>query len=243
MKLKAIFFDIDDTFYSTSEFAKMARLNSVYAMIEAGLNMSVTECFDELREVIEEFGSNFSNHYDRLLLRIPRERYKNVNPVVIIAAGIVAYHETKYRNLKPYEDVVEVLRILSSTDLTLGVITAGLMIKQAEKLVRLKVLKYLTSNAIFITDQIGISKPNIKLYKTACSSLNFKPEECMYVGDNPTTDIDPPNRLGMISVLNRRSGKYLDIQGKTKPHFVIHDMWELLDLLKREFDLILTTQT
>jgi putative hydrolase of the HAD superfamily len=233
--LKAIFFDIDDTIYSTSEFAKMARLNSVYAMIEAGLQMSVTECFDELKEVIEEFGSNFGNHYDRLLLRLPKEKYEKVNPAVIVAAGVVAYHETKYVHLKPYEDVLEVLRLLSKTDLVLGIITAGLMNKQAEKLVRLKILKYLTPSAIFITDQIGIGKPNVKLYKKACLSLKFKPEECMYVGDNPVTDIDPPSKLGMITALNRRGGKYIDVQGKAEPDYVIHDMWDLLAVLKRDF--------
>ncbi len=237
MKLKAIFFDIDDTFYSTSEFSKMARLNSVYAMIEAGLKMSVNEVFDELREVIQEFGANFSHHYDRLLLRIPKEKYGQVNPAIIIAAGVIAYHETKYKNLKPYEDVVEVIRILSSTNLTLGVITAGLMNKQAEKLVRLKIIKYLTPNAIFITDQIGIGKPNIKLYKNAYKSLKLQSEECIYVGDNPITDIDPPNQVGMITVLNRRSGKYLEVKGKSEPKYIIHDMWELLDLLKRDFDI------
>ncbi|MEW6380792.1 MAG: TIGR02253 family HAD-type hydrolase [bacterium] len=237
MTLKAIFFDIDDTFYSTSEFAKMARLNSVYAMIETGLKMSISECIEELREVIEEFGSNFGHHYDRLLLRIPKEKYGDVNPAIIVAAGVVAYHETKYKNLKPYEDVSEVLRILSTTDLVLGVITAGLMHKQAEKLVRLKILKYLTPNAIFITDQIGIGKPNIKLYKNAHKSLGLKAEECMYVGDNPITDIDPPKNLGMITVLNRRSGKYLEVKGKTEPDYLIHDMWELLDLLKKDFDI------
>lgn len=235
MNLKAIFFDIDDTFYSTSEFAKMARLNSVYAMIEAGLKMSISECIEELREVIEEFGSNFGHHYDRLLLRISKEKYSDVNPAVIVAAGVVAYHETKYKNLKPYEDVSEVLRILSSTDLILGVITAGLMHKQAEKLVRLKILKYLTPNAIFITDQIGIGKPNVKLYKNAYKSLGLKAEECMYVGDNPITDIDPPKSLGMITALNRRSGKYLESKGKTEPDYIIHDMWELLDILKKYF--------
>ncbi len=235
MSLKAIFFDIDDTFYSTSEFAKMARLNSVYAMIEAGLKMSISECIDELREVIEEFGSNFGHHYDRLLLRIPKERYGDVNTAVIVAAGVVAYHETKYKNLKPYEDVSEVLRILSSADLILGVITAGLMHKQAEKLVRLKILKYLTPNAIFITDQIGIGKPNVKLYRNAYKSLRLKAEECMYVGDNPITDIDPPKSLGMVTVLNRRSGKYLESKGKSEPDYVIHDMWELLDILKKHF--------
>ena len=39
-KLRAIFFDIDDTLYSTSEFSELARSASIDSMIEAGLNLS-----------------------------------------------------------------------------------------------------------------------------------------------------------------------------------------------------------
>ena len=221
-ELKAIFFDIDDTLFSTFEFAKAARLNSVYAMIRAGLKCNVNECIQELNEVTEEFGSNYEHHYDRLLLRLPKESYKDINPAIIVAAGVVAYHQTKNSSLKPYDDVVEILRILSKTELILGIITAGLKIKQAEKLVRLDLLKYLNPRAIFITDQIGIGKPNIKLYKNACDTLNLDPKFSMYVGDNPISDIDPPNKLGMITVLNRRSGKYLtsSLSLRFQPHFL-----------------------
>lgn len=233
--LKAIFFDVDDTLYSTSEFAKAARLNSVYAMIRAGLRCNVNECIQELKEVTEEFGPNYENHYDRLLLRLPKENYEGINPAVIVAAGVVAYHKTKNSSLKPYDDVVETMRILSRTELILGIITAGLKIKQAEKLVRLDLLKFLDPRAIFITDQIGIGKPNVKLYKNACDSLGLQPHSCMYVGDNPLSDIDPPNRLGMLTVLNRRGGKYLSVQGKTTPRHTITDMWELLKIVKEEY--------
>ena len=234
-ELKAIFFDIDDTLFSTSEFARAARLNSVYAMIRAGLKCNVNECIQELKEVADEFGPNYEHHFDRLLLRLPKESYKGVNPAVIVAAGVVAYHQTKNSSLKPYDDVVEILRILSATQIILGIITAGLKIKQAEKLVRLDLLMFLNPQAIFITDQIGIGKPNVKLYKNACDSLDLDPNTCMYVGDNPITDVDPPNKLGMITVLNRRSGKYLTIEGKTRPRFTISDMWDLMKIIKEEF--------
>lgn len=230
--LKVIFFDIDDTLYSTSEFANLARLNSVNAMIKAGLKCDVNHCIQELREVIEEFGSNYEHHYDRLLLRFPEECYTGVNPAIIVAAGIIAYHKTKNTSLKPYDDVIEAMRILSKTDVTLGIITAGLKIKQAEKLIRLDLLKYIDPGAIFITDQIGIGKPSIKLYRYACETLNIPPAHCMYVGDNPKTDVDPPNRLGMITVLNRRGGKYVNIVGETAPKHTIKDMWDLLRILK-----------
>ena len=96
---------------------------------------------------------------------------------------------------------------LSKTPLILGIITEGLEVKQAEKLVRMRVNQYLSPNAVFISNQIGISKPNPKIYQRACSDLNLRPAETMYVGDNPAHDIDPPNEIGMVTVRMRRGGK------------------------------------
>lgn len=235
-ELKAIFFDIDDTLYSTSEFAEMARENSIDAMIRAGVNLPREAMLRELDEVISEFTSNYSAHFDKLLLRIPPESYKGINPAILVASAVVAYHETKFRHLRPYEDAVEALKLLyEKTKLILGVITTGLTVKQAEKLVRLNVLQYIRPDAIFISDQIGVSKPNVKLYMRALTDLRLKPNEAMYIGDNPVSDIDPPNTIGMITVRNRRTGKYTGLEGKTRPHYEIHNFYDLLDILEKDF--------
>lgn len=236
-KLHAIFFDIDDTLYSTSEFSEEARKNSLEAMIEQGLTMSKDQLFEELQEVIREFSSNYEHHFDKLLLRLPRRYYKGKNPAIIVAAGVMAYHDTKSRLLAPYEDAVEVLRLLSKTDLLLGVISEGLEVKQAEKLVRMRLVQYFANNAIFISNQLGISKPNPKLYQRACSDLNIKPTESMYVGDNPLYDIDPPNSIGMMTVRMRRGGKYQEEESRTAPTLEVQNFWDLLDYLRAEFDL------
>lgn len=236
--LNAIFFDIDDTLYSTSEFAKTARLNSVHAMIRAGLQMKVADCFIELNRIIKKFGPNYDHHYDKLLLSIPQEWYSGRNPAIIVAAAVVAYHQTKVSQLKPYEDVIEVIQTLKKAGITLGIITDGLETKQAEKLIRLKILDYINPQAIFITGQIGIQKNDVKLYQNACESLNIPPTSCMYVGDNPINDIDPPNKIGMITVLNQRSGKYLGVKGETEPTHIIHDMWELLVILRHDYNVV-----
>ena len=237
-KLRAIFFDIDDTLYSTSEFSELARSAAIDSMIEAGLNLSKEEIREALDEVIHEFTSNYEHHFDRLLLRTPRRYYKGINPAIIVAAGVMAYHETKSRRLAPYEDAIEVLRLLSSsTDLLLGVISEGLEVKQAEKLVRMRVTQFLSPSAIFISNQIGISKPNPKLYQRACSDMNLKPAETMYVGDNPLHDIDPPNSIGMIAVRMRRAGKYYHVESKSKPARVVQNFWDFLDYLKQDFEL------
>ena len=236
-KLHAIFFDIDDTLYSTSEFSEEARKNSLEAMIAQGLTMSKDQLFEELQEVIREFSSNYEHHFDKLLLRLPRRYYKGKNPAIIVAAGVMAYHDTKSRLLAPYEDAVEVLRLLSKTDLLLGVISEGLEVKQAEKLVRMRLVQYFANNAIFISNQLGISKPNPKLYQRACSDLNIKPTESMYVGDNPQYDIDPPNSIGMMTVRMRRGGKYQEEEPRTAPTLEVQNFWDLLDYLRAEFDL------
>lgn len=237
--LKAIFFDIDDTLYSTSLFAAHARKNSVDAMVKAGLKLPHEAILKELEEVIAEFSSNYEHHFDKLLLRIPKRCYDGINPALIVAAGVVAYHETKFRELKLFPDVLPALKRLARTDLIRGIISAGLEIKQAEKLIRLRIYQLLTPTAIFFSDQIGISKPNPKLYQRACSELNIAPSETMYVGDNPPQDIDPPNKIGMITVLIQRTGnKYVMAKSKTKPRHVIHNLNELLAILRKNYGII-----
>ena len=66
------------------------------------------------------------------------------------------------------ESEIHLLRDLHQLELVLGVVTSGLTVKQAEKLLRLGVYPFLTPTAIYISEQIGINKPNVKLYRRAC---------------------------------------------------------------------------
>ena len=234
-RLRAIFFDVDDTLYSTSDFAHLARQRGIEAMRQAGLKVPREDLVRELNEVIAEFPSNYEHHYDKLLVRLPASTLEGVNPAVVVAAGVVAYHETKVRELKPYDDVLFALRRLSKTGVILGVITGGLAIKQAEKLIRLGVLKFLDPRAIIISDQVGFGKANPKLYLRACQETGVKPQEAMYVGDNPANDIDPPNEIGMITVRIHRDGKYAHLTSKTPPAHEINDLGELIDLLRDRY--------
>jgi putative hydrolase of the HAD superfamily len=235
MNLKAVFFDIDDTLYSTTEFAEKARRGAVQAMLARGLRLPFEHVLRELTEVIAEFSSNYEHHFDKLLLRLPRRATDGVNPAILVAAGVQAYHDAKFRQLRPYPDVPPVLRRLATTDLVRGIITAGLEVKQADKLLRLGLYEHFTPTAIFISDQIGISKPNVKLFQRACDELGLKPRESMYVGDHPTHDIDPANELGLVTVRVRR-GKHAGERGRTRPRYELRNFKELLTVLRKELN-------
>ena len=235
--LDAIFFDIDDTLFSTSVFADQARRAAVDAMLRAGLSCDRDTALRELHEVIAEFSSNYGNHFDKVLDRLGRASWAGHNRAVIVAAGVMAYHDTKWSKLKVWDDVYEVLRWLSQKPVTRGIVSAGITIKQAEKVVRLGVLEFLTPSAIFFTDQVGFSKPNPKLYRRVLEMMELEPARCLYVGDNPTHDIDPCNAEGWNTVRIRRGGRYSAGDGATAADFEITDFFGLREILQTEFGL------
>ena len=241
--LDAVYFDIDDTLCATGNFAVRARRNAVRAMLEAGLKADEELVFNELVEVIAEFSSNYEHHYDKLLLRLPREALEGVNPVMVVAAGVAAYHDTKFRELSPYPGASELLRDLSDVGVRVGVITHGWTMKQAEKLVRLGLARWLAHDAVFISDQIGIAKPNPKLYLTALRAHGVAPQRAMYVGDNAVNDVAPPKRLGMRTVLARLSARPDDdapLPEAQRPDHVIASYAELRALLRDSYGLALS---
>src|SRR4029450_7189572 len=91
------------------------------------------------------------------------------------------------------------------------------------------------TNRISTSIQIGISKPNPRIYQRVCSDLNLRPPETMYVGDNPLHDVDPPNQIGLVTGRMRRGAKHYPVGGKTAPRLEVQNFWDLLDYVRQEF--------
>jgi len=121
--LKACLFDIDDTLFSTTEFARRARTNAVRAMIQAGLDVPEEVVLKELEEVLAEFSSNYEHHFDKLLQRLRPTCLERTNPALVVAAGVAAYHDTKFRELAPFSDVFPLFCDLKKVGMRLGIIT------------------------------------------------------------------------------------------------------------------------
>ncbi len=232
--LRAILFDIDNTLFATSEFATQARLKGIEAMCDLGLRGDPSELMTQLKEVVAEFGSNDRAHYAKFLKRLPREALGGWDPLLLEATGVVGYSQTKFRKYVPHEDVLSVLAELAKTPLILGVMTNGLAIKQAEKLVRLGVLPFMHPRAIFISEAVGVAKPNPRAFLNACERFDLDPSMVMMVGDHPVNDIAPPLELGMTAVQNCRNIKAEFKHPDANYH--IENFWDLLDLVNRDFE-------
>ena len=239
MALRAVLFDIDDTLFPTSAFAERARRRAVQAMVDAGLAVDADEAYEELQEVVAEFSSNYGRHFNQLVLRLGSKIRDGVHPAIVVASGVQAYHATK-EHLAAFPDALAALDELRRTDLVRGVISNGLTVKQAEKIVRLGLSNAFSANAIFISEEIGVAKPHPRIFTVACDSVGVSPEEAMYVGDNPEMDVGPAHDAGLITCLRRGSGKHANDRGDHKPDFEISDFSELMTILREQFGVVVS---
>lgn len=224
--IKAVLFDIDNVLYNSGHQVEMARRAAVEAMVRAGLPLGLEDAFERLNEIVAEKGSNYNKHYD-ILVGEKDDKYR------IIAAGLVAYHNTKKLYVKPYDDTMPTLERLKERGYKVGVVSNGLAIKQWEKLTRLGL-----SNAfdkVVVSEEVGIWKPEAGVFLKACEGLSVEPEECVYVGDRLDTDILGANRAGMTSVRLLR-GKWKEDKPEglqDRPDFEIRGLDEIIGIMSQ----------
>ncbi len=235
--LKTVFFDIDDTLYSTTDFTRKARYNAIDEMIRVGLDYDREACYRILSEIINEFSSNDNTHFNKLLNRLPAAAKAKANDIILIAAGVSGYHNTKFVSLKPFPDVKKFIPRIEALPVHTGIISAGAALKQAEKLVRLDLEQYFEPGCIFITQLVGIGKSNVKLFEYACEKADTPPTQAMYVGDNPSTDVDVAKKAGLITVLRQGSGKHAQDPAEREPDFCIQDFSQLYRIITEGFTL------
>ena len=228
-KIKAVFFDVDDTLYDSTLQAESARKNAIKAMIEAGLNLSEEGAMKSLKHIVRKFGSNYSRHFNELL----NESGHDENPR-IIAAGLVAYHNTKLTYLVPFRDTVPTLLSLRDRNYKLGAITNGIAVKQWEKLIRLGVQHVF--DTVIISEEAGVEKPDPEIFRLALKEIGCRPREAAMLGDRIDRDIAGANEAGMLTVQllkEKRRGK-TPKKPEEEPDYVVSDLRDILNILEKE---------
>ncbi|RLG72257.1 MAG: hypothetical protein DRO11_02660, partial [Methanobacteriota archaeon] len=130
--LRAILFDLDDTLFNSTELSIRSRKAATEAMVNAGLRCSQEEAYKRLERIVERYGSNYGQHFDRLVEEVNGEW-----DAKIVASGVVAHHSIRYSylTLHPYPGTNKTLLQLRQLGMLLGVVTNGKAVKQWDKLI------------------------------------------------------------------------------------------------------------
>jgi putative hydrolase of the HAD superfamily len=191
---KAIFFDIDGTLLDTSSFAEVARRAAIDIMIENGLPSHKEEAYNLLIDIIAEKGSNYNKHFNVLTKRIcGEENY------LLIALGMVTYHNVKFALLRPFPNTMRILVYLKKKGYKLGVISNGLTIKQWEKLVRLDIHDFF--DEVITSEEVGFEKPKKEIFEEALKRMNCEADNSIMVGNKVEIDIIGAVHTGMSAIL------------------------------------------
>ena len=196
MFFDAILFDLDDTLYNYDVCHTIA-LNMVLHGISAEHGIAVTElatCYADLNARLKvELGHTAASHsrfiYFKQLLAAQGL------PLAATLHWHTMYWSTFYSTMRPAEGVLELLALLKSREVKIVLLSNFLIQHQFEKLAALGILEYF--DEIITSEEVGVEKPNSKIFLTALAKVSTTPDRVFIVGDSFSKDIAGASYCGI----------------------------------------------
>lgn len=107
------------------------------------------------------------------------------------------WNENSGKIVYVYDDVYETLRYLKSK-YRLGIISNGNPESQRRKINQLPFIDLF--DFVIVSGELGIDKPDIRIFDYAAKSMNVTNNECAFVGDNFRCDILGATNAGMLAI-------------------------------------------
>lgn len=86
-------------------------------------------------------------------------------------------------------------------------------------------------DAVILSCDVGLAKPDPGIYQHACEQLGIRPEDSMFVADGAFTELDAAKALGMVSVKIEQPNQSGDFGSSTSFDHRITSLTQVLNLL------------
>jgi len=222
-RIKAIFFDLDDTLYDcTGSLVDAARQRAARAMVQMGLPISQKEAYQLQVELTAKHGPRY-RVFDHIAERFGMGKR-------LVEAALRAYNRDQVSDITPFPDVIPTLRQLRTQGYRLFLVTSGLHARQERKIYLLGIRPYF--------DEIVINDADIgaeleESYLDLMSRHGLVAQECLVVGDRIDVEIRTANALRMTTV-QMLHGRYKELVPKNEleePDFRITAIAQIMDVL------------
>lgn len=123
-------------------------------------------------------------------------------PEAVLQLATVRYWETTRTETETVPGTPAMLERLSSDGVPVGLIsdTDGLDRMKNRRIAHSDLAEYFDA-VVVAGEDTPRPKPDTTPFTLIASKLDISPESCLYVGDNPTTDVDGASAVGMTTVL------------------------------------------
>jgi len=248
--IKGVFFDyggvLEDLILSEKDLDKGIAI-IMNLLGEIGIKVTQTELKLFCKRGLEEYTRWYEkNDYkelpgenlwcDFMLKPVLRgnEEKKKVESMAEKLSCIYEYYMFKRR---PAKNVREVLKTLFYAGYKICLISNTIsQILIPERLKKFGVEKYFSG---FVLSSIeGVRKPHLRIFEQALKSTSLSPEQCIYIGDTLSRDVEGSKRAGFKFSILIKSGlteeKDKNYSGKYEPDFTIKDLIELFNIINIE---------
>lgn len=220
-----VIFDLDDTLYPESAFARSGfRAAGAWADEEFGVDGMAAEMDRLFSE--GHLGPLFRKALAR---HVPDHADDDLERLVEV-------YRTHTPDIELFEDAAWALSHYGG-EAPIGLITDGTASMQQAKVAALEIASHFSE--IVFTDALGgrgFRKPHPQSYEHMERTLGGNGARFVYVGDNPAKDFVTPNARGWISIQIRRPGGIHDpdkVADGGAPLHMINSLRELPDVLGR----------
>lgn len=231
--IKAVLFDLDETLIDDfpglerCHRAVAKRLQSYLQRRAVGVNEE--ELFQLITKLDDKM--NFERKYirnDWWPMLVEKMGLKIELPPALLEELTRIYWKTFAENSRPYPDAEPTLEYLRSKGYRLGMVTDTDGTKGIKEM-RLKQLNFINKFDVIIIsgEDTPKTKPDPGPFLLAAERLGVRPEECVFVGDKPFTDIVGGKAAGMKTILVKRR----DWGVPERADFTVSSLAELRKLL------------
>ena len=125
-----------------------------------------------------------------------------------LVAKRVAVKEECFRHL--HTEIIPLLSQLKEQGLLVGLIS-NCYAEEAKVIRKSELFPFF--DGAYLSCELGLAKPDVEIFERCMKELNVKPEECLYVGDGGSRELEVATALGMKAV---QAVWYLQ-EGSTQP--------------------------
>ena len=216
--MKAVLFDLDNTLIDFMRMKNISCEAAISAMIDAGLALDKEKAHKILFDLYGVHGIEHQEIFQEFLKQVTGKiDFK------ILSRGINAYRKMQIGYLEPYPHVRSTLIALKEKGLVLGIVSDAPKLKAWMRLTEMGLSDFF--DVVVTLDDTGKRKPSKMPFKAAIRELKFRPEEILFVGDNPARDIEGAKSVGMKTALAKYGQIFPDT--KLKADYELRDISEL----------------
>ena len=204
MTIEAVLFDLDDTLHDDTRAYHLAARH-VASDVAAAHGVDAEAVFAAYLVQSESFWQNLSPAaFDVPLVGLRARMWH----AALLAVAIddealarrcgIAYNDYRRDYLELWPGALELLAALRARGCKLAMITNGMAETHRDKIALLRLED--AFDEIFIADEVGMVKPDVRLFRLAAERLGVAAERCAMVGDRYDRDVAGAHEAGMLTV-------------------------------------------